>query len=229
MNEPDYDFLNEPAPDDVPEVAPEPSAPVESAPVIPEATAAPTAAPPRDESHVPLAALKAEREKRQQYERELQALRQRQAQPEAPSFYEAPEQYVAQVEQRAVMRMNAAFEADLREQNPDYDEVIEELKDYAQGNPAVLHQVFNAPNPPRAAYKLGKQIRELQAMKDPDAYRKGIEAEVRAKLEAEYAAKEAERVRLAGALPPDLSSARSPRDTEVVADDSLESILKSPR
>lgn len=227
MSDEKYSFLDEEVVDDVvpeaqaeaiPEtvVTPEPPAPVVPTTTEPEAT------------HVPLAALKAEREKRQQYERELQAYRQQpQQQQVAPNFYEAPEEYVAQIEQRAVQRMNAALEADLRENNPDYDEVMDELKAYAQENPAVLHQIFSSPNPPRAAYKLGKQVRELAAMKDPDQYRKGIEAEVRAKVEAEYAAKESARVAAAAAIPPDLSAARSARDQEVTEDDSLDSILAS--
>ena len=121
--------------------------------------------------------------------------------------------------------MLGALEAQAREVYPDYDEVFAELEEQAQGNPALTQQVMQSPNPAMAAYKLGKQLRELKQMQDPDAYRQKIEAEVRAKIEAEAKAKAA----AANAIPPDLTAARASRDDEVLPDDSLESILKSKR
>ena len=56
-----------------------------------------------------------------------------------------------------------------------------------------------------AAYKLGKQMREMKAMKDPAEYRRGIEAEVRKQMEAEFASREQAKAAAAAAIPPDRS------------------------
>lgn len=233
MSDPDYDFLAEGVADEVlPETAPEPVAETVATPE-PPAPEVPTTPEPQEE-RVPLAALKAEREKRQRFEQELAALRQQQAQqPEMPSFYEAPEQYVhtvlAQERQQMTQMMLAALEAQAREVYADYDDVFQEVLEAAQANPAIQQQVMQAQNPATAAYKLGKQLRELKQMKDPESYRKQIEAEVRAKVEAEFRAKEEARLRAANAIPPDLAAARASRDDEVLPDDDLDSILKSKR
>lgn len=239
MDEPDnkYDFLDNEAPDDETVATPEPEPEPEKVepekaqapePPAPEATTAP------DEERVPLAALKAEREKRQKYERELAEYRRKlEEQRPPPNFHEAPEQYVqellSQQAQALTQRMLGALEAQVREANPDYDEVFAELEEQAQENPALVQQVMSAPNPAMAAYRLGKQLRELKQMQDPEAYRAKIEAEVRAKIEAEYKAKEEARKRAADAIPPDLTAARATKDDDVVPDDSLDSILASRR
>ena len=237
MSEPDYDFLQE-----------QPEAPAPEAPEAPEAVTvetpeapaipAPTAAEPLEGTHVPLAALKAEREKRQREQQETLALRQQlaqyqQQQPAAPEpdFYADPTQYVQQVvqseRQQMTQALHMALEADAREAFPDYDEVLAELGEAARDNPTLRQQVFASPNPAKAAYKLGKQLREMKAMQDPQAYRQKIEAEVRASIAAELTAKETARAAAAAAIPPDLSAARSTRDTEVAEPDDLDSILAS--
>jgi hypothetical protein len=121
----------------------------------------------------------------------------------------------------------SALEAQAREQYADYDEAFAELEEQAADNPMLVQKVMQSPNPALAAYKLGKQLQELKKLQDPDAYRKQIEAEVRTKIEAEYAAKEKARTDAANAIPPDLTAARASRDGEVLPDDSLDSILKS--
>src|SRR5690606_35783916 len=108
---------------------------------------------------------------------------------------------------------------------PDYDEMFELLQQNAETNPVLVQQVMQAPNPAIAAYQLGKKLRELEAMKDPDAYRKQIEAEVRAKVMAEVEADKAAKAKAADAIPPDLTAARASKDGEVLPDDSLDSIL----
>lgn len=237
MSDEKYGFLENEAPD---EPAQEVAAPEAETVVTPEAPAipAPTAAEPLEGTHVPLAALKAEREKRQQYEREMQVLRQQiaqQQQPPAPEpdFYADPTQYVREAiqgeRQQMTQALHMALEADAREAYADYDEVLAELGEAARDNPTLRQQVFASPNPAKAAYKLGKQLREMKAMEDPAAYRQKIEAEVRASIAAELTAKETARAAAAAAIPPDLSAARSARDSEVIADDSLDSILASKK
>lgn len=233
MSIPDYDFLEQEAPEEAaPETATEPVASVE--PVAPATPAAPTAAEPEG-THVPLAALKAEREKRQAYERELAQYRQQAQQPapELPQFFEAPEQYVQQVVNQATTKQTQVFyvalEEAAREQYADYDEIFAEVCEAAQGNPLISQQVFSAPNPAVAAYKLGQNLRAMKELQDPAAYRQKVEAEVRAQIKAEQDAAAAAKAAQVAAIPPDLSAARSARDEPAVEDDSLDSILASKK
>lgn len=232
MSEPDYDFLEE----DVPDEAVPATETVDDTPAAPAATEATTA--PATEDRVPLAALMAERDKRQQEAAARKELERRLAEleankPEPPKFYENPElavdHRVREVEARANQRLFAALEAAAREAHADYDEVIAELTEQAQSNPALAQQVFSSPNPATAAYRLGKQLREMKAMQDPAAYRAKVEAEIRAQIAAEQKAKEDARKAAEAAIPPELSTARAAKDAAAVEDDSLDSILASRR
>ncbi len=174
------------------------------------------ATPAADKSEmVPVAGLMAERRKRQEIEREAQELRAKLAsqQQTPPDFFGSPEQYVQhlvqQAETQANQRLMAALEAQARDSYSDYDEVLDFLNEQAASNPALAQQVMNSPNPAVTAYKLGKQLREMDRMKDPDAYRAQLEAELRAKWEAEQQASASARQRAAADIPPDLAAARS--------------------
>lgn len=188
------------------------------------------AAPPAAKSepeHVPLAAVMAEREKRQAKERELEETRRElealrtQAPTTAPlpEFFADPEGYVqtvvSQAEFRARDRTYAVLEEEQREANPDFDEHFEAALAEAQRNPLVAREILNARNPAKAAYQLGKRMAAHTALTtDPAKYEADLEAKFRAKWEAEQAAtREAEaKTRQAAAvdaIPPDLASERS--------------------
>jgi len=181
------------------------------------ATEATTATEIKEPQTVPLAVVMAERDKRQRLERELaeeRAKHQAQQAP-APSYYEDPEGYLARaqsdIEQRATARLNAALEAQAREQYPDYEEKLGVVMEHAQGNPAIVQEIMTAPNPAVAAYKMGQRLSEFQQMQDPEAYRAKVEAEVRAKIDAENKARADQRQKAASEIPPDLSQARNTR------------------
>jgi hypothetical protein len=228
MSEREPDFLDDVVTEEVeqetpetPEPAAEPEAEkgVTNEPdkAAPEATPAPEV---KEEHSVPYAALRAEREKRQRMERELEELRQQHQQPE-PSFYENPDAFAQTIEQRATQRLYVALEATARETHADYDEVFAEVQEHAASNPAAVHQILTSPNPAMAAYKFGKQLREMKQLQDPDAYRQKIEAEVRAKVEAEYRAKEDARQKAAAAIPPDLTEHRNAKGAHAPAPESV--------
>jgi hypothetical protein len=184
--------------------------------------ASPATEAPKEE-HVPLAALKAEREKRQQRDRELEDIRrqlaelkqpkQEQTQEQEADIWEDPDSFVQRrvqtVEQQLSQRLYMALEAAAREQYPDYDEKFDAVKEEAERNPAFRSQIMSAPNPALEAYKQGKRLLEFKQMQDPQAYRESLKAEIRAELERELAAKEADRRKTSQSLPPDLSASRS--------------------
>lgn len=167
--------------------------------------------PPKDD-RVPLAALQAERKKRQEESRlrqEYEARLREFEEQQLPKFNEAPEQHVhallARERQQMTQVLYASMEEAARETYPDYDAVFQEVEQYVQENPAALYELQKAANPAIAAYKLGKRVRELREMQDPAAYRQKIEAKIRAEIEAEYKAK----AQATQAIPPDLSASRS--------------------
>lgn len=232
MDEKEKDFLEgmteqvEPA---TPEkVEPETPAPekVETPEVA--ATVVPTATEPKKEETVPLAALRAEREKRQSYERELAQLRMQQE--KKPDFYEAPDQYVqhvmSQAQQQATQRLFAALEAQARDTYPDYDEVFAEVEAHAAENPSIGPQILNSPNPAVAAYKFGKQLREMKALQNPEEYRAKLKTEILAEIQKEAEAKEAAKRKAAEAIPPDLATVRSATGETEVAGDPFKNLFK---
>lgn len=232
MSESDIDFLQEETP--IEAVVPEPVVEtVEQPAVVPEPVA--TTAPEPKDDRVPLAALMAERDKRQEEARQRQEiearLRQYEQQQAQPSFYEAPEQYLGTVlqqhEEQSQKRLWLALEEQAREVYPDYEEVFQTVLEASENNPMIAHQLRQSANPALAAYKLGKKMREMVAMQDPVTYRAQIEAEVRAKVTAEMEAKEAARLKAIDAIPPDLAVARAAKDSEVLPEDTLDSILES--
>lgn len=192
----------------------------------PAAVEAPAASNP-PESHVPLAALMAERDKRQEAarkaeaaERELAELRrQREQAAPATSFWDNPEQSLQNAVQlanaQAQDRLFAALEEQAREVHPDFDEVFKEVEEQAKQNPAIAAQVMQSANPALAAYKLGKKLRETkQVLEDPAAYRERLKAEIRAELDKEAADKAAAAAKVADSIPPDLTDTRSAKGNE---------------
>ena len=221
MNEDDKDFLDTMTDDseDTTEVDDSPEVVEKGEPEtaeLPEATPAPETV--KEPASVPLAALKAEREKRQRLEREFEELRSRMQQPQQPqpeplSFYEDPESYITQavsrVEHEAQQRINAVLDAEARETFPDYDEVMDFVVEQVQRNPSLKGEIFSQPNPAKAAYQLGQRMRELEAMQDPVSYRAKLKAEVLAEIEAQKQAGAQRAEAVANSIPPDLANGRS--------------------
>lgn len=194
-------------------------------PETPATTAETPAATAEKESHVPLAALMAERDKRKEAARKAEELEKRikeleqatKPEPTLPNFYQNPERYVQEVvttvEARASDRLYAALEEAERERHDDFDDVMQAVMERAKDNPALAQQIMSAKNPAAAAYKLGKKALEFdQLQADPDSYRAKVEAEVRAKIAKEMeleSLKKQQADTLAASIPPDLSSERS--------------------
>ena len=206
---------SEPAP--APEPVPEAPVAVEATP-DPQATQGEIGAPPapelpprgddgrfqKREHVVPLEALLSERERRQAAEREAQELRAK-TQP-VPDVWENPAAFVegkvkevesrllTEADKRAEVRARELFlsytEGEARGRYTDYDQMREVFSQEVQRNPVLISQLASAPNPAEFIYQQGRIARELQQVGgNLSAYRQRIEAEVRAKLEAEYAAK----------------------------------------
>lgn len=149
------------------------------------------AAPPAADTDrsVPLAALEAERRGRQDWkeratraeerarmleEREAAAARQQPQQPQDP---------LVSLQQQMVNERFNTSEMLARDKYADLDEVVEQFKAAAAQNPALVAQMNAHPHPWKFAYDEGKRLKfAAEIGNDPEAYRKKVEAEVRAQL-----------------------------------------------
>lgn len=202
----EIEAVEEAAPEAEPEVAEQPE---------PEATPA-----PEKSETVPLAAMVAERKKRQQLEAQLRELQEQQPKPD---FYADPEKYLKDTLSQHTLRMSAAM---VEAQHPDFKEKLAVFLEEAAGNPLLQAELESHPHPALYAYQQAQRIEEFRQLKDVDSYKAKVRAEVEAAVRAEYEAKAKQKQALKASLPPDLTNARAARTPEPVVDESLESILK---
>lgn len=161
--------------------------------------------PPSSEqepTHIPIAALKDERTKRQQIEAERQQMAERLQQYEA--YFQSlqnggqeeepdPVQLIAQQvmsqlqpqQEMQFLTQKVEFaEALARQKWADYDEKVEHFKEAAKANPFLIQELRTAANPAEYAYGVANQILEAKAYSQQPS-REQIEAEMRAKIMAE--------------------------------------------
>lgn len=174
-----------------------------------------------DQGHIPIAALKDERSKRQALENELAQLRQQMQAPQPqqeqapPDRWEDPEGYdrwlMGQVtdaaEQRAIEAFNhqriATAAQQFMAEKPDYQEAIQVFGQMANVNPGLVQQMQAAPNPAQYAYETAKLQMEIQQ-------HGGLEGLIEARLKARQSeALQTVQSQLPTSLPPSISSDRS--------------------
>lgn len=172
-----------------------------------------------DKERAFLAAAQEERRKRQALEAQLAQLQQ-QPPAEKKSFWDDPEAALAASEQKvneAILKTRlGTAEAIARTKYSDFDANIAEFGELMNNVPGVKDQWLAAQDPAEFAYQVGKRQKELKSIGNLEEYKQRIERETRAKLEAEYKAKEEERRKLAADLPTSLNSARGSNPTRPV-------------
>lgn len=150
----------------------------------------------------------------------------------APNPIEDPEGYVA-YQQRTFQegllneRLNMS-EQMLRQQHDDVDDVMKVFQAEVAKNPALGAQLAQQPHPYKWAYETAKRITAMQEIgPDPAAYRSKLEAELRAKWEAERAAPAP--APEAPKLPTSLAASRSaaPRGPVAPAGDAFDRMFAS--
>lgn len=158
-----------------------PAAPVEPAKV----EAAPPAAKP-EPSHIPLAALLDERDKRKRLEQEAEELRRWKAEQEAkaakpaeppkvPDLYQDPEAFTRhfeqQVEQRLTQQRLTLSEQWAKRNHTDFDDTMKVFEGMAQGNPTLVQQMLTEADPAEWAYQQATKHKRMQEIgDDPDAW-----------------------------------------------------------
>lgn len=76
-------------------------------------------------------------------------------------------------------------EAAARERHQDFQEVFSDFQKFAQSQPHLWQQMEASHDPGEFVYRTGKTFRELQGVNNIEDLRQKIEAEVRAKMQAE--------------------------------------------
>lgn len=187
----------------------------------PAAVVTPTPEPEKEKS-VPLAALMAEREKRQRLEEQLKAAAPK---PAVPDFFADPETHVKTAIQENTARMSAAM---VEQQFPDFRERLTVFLEEAKNNPILQAELEAHPHPALFAYNKAKEIEDYRQMKDLPAYKERLRAEIKAELLADMTKQGTDKAALVASLPPDLSGARGARApaAEDLINEPLESILK---
>lgn len=200
----------------------------------PEGEATPASRETPD-GHVPIAALMDERDKRQALERRLAELEgQQQEAPEPPDPDEDPKgaydfmQFQlaqARVEDRiALSREMMSMVKD------DYADKEAAFMEAAEKDAALVRDMLASANPARFAYEWAQMQAEREAIKDVDAYkakiRAEVEADVRAKLaeETKTEADRGEKVRAATSLPDLAGETEAKGGTATPTDEDLSEI-----
>lgn len=154
----------------------------------------------QESSHIPIAALKDERTKRQQLEAERQQLAERlqqyetyfqqlqnggQQEEEPDPIQLIAQQVMSQLQPQQEMQMltqKVEFaEALARQKWVDYDDKVEHFKEAAKTNPFLIQELKSAANPAEYAYNVANQILEAKQYGQQPS-REEIEAQMRAKI-----------------------------------------------
>jgi hypothetical protein len=166
-------------------------------------------------------ALKDERTKRQNLERELAELRQaaeaqRNPPPPPPSIWEDEQgwqqSFGSEVVSTAVQQATANAKLDMsemlaRQANPDFDEMKAEFLALAQQSPQLAQQALADPHPWDRAYKIAKTQRTMAELGTTDI--DGLKAKLREEIMAEMGQQQAPYQAAAPAIPVSLSGERS--------------------
>lgn len=153
----------------------------------PEGVGEPTS-PETQGTHVPLAALEAERKGRQdwkekaiRFEEELKQLRQNAQQQQFSQM-----DPVVAVQQQVINERFNTSEMLARQTYKDLDDKVNVFMEAAKANPALSAALHQQRHPWEFAYKEGARMLMLKEVgDDPAAYRAKVEAEIRAQLQSQ--------------------------------------------
>ena len=180
----------------------------------PEEDGAPPAPEP-DAPHVPVAALKDERAKRQALEAEMAALRKqieaqqpKEPPPPPPSVWEDEQGFGGHIVNTAVQEATThaylnMSEMMARREHPDFDQMKVEFLKMAEQNPTLAQQALGDPDPWGKAYQIAKNAARMAELGAVDV------ASLEAKLREQIMAEMAPQAPVVPGLPPTLSGQRN--------------------
>lgn len=202
----------------------------------PEDTSTPEEESDEGEGTAPIAAIVAERKKRQQAEARLKEYEDRnQAEPKkAPDVFEDQEGFTRHIQEQvsqAVWQARVDTTQELmRERHEDYDAKEAKFLEMASENPGLLQDPAFQRNPAKYAYETVSKAEKFEQMQNVDQYeaklRAELETKLRKELEAEYGEKAAGKAQKREAIMPTLTNSGSPGGEADEGDESLPSLLR---
>lgn len=200
-----------------------------------ETTAAPSAAVENDPASGFRTAMLAEREKRQEVERELAQLRADAETAARPNASEDPEGALAYTEEQVTNRMSQVLRQTSRmiamSVHPDYVEKENQFLALGEANPALIDAMLNSDNPAEYAYQTAVNHADVEALKDVAGAKAKMRAEVEAQVRAEIA-KEGETTKAqqaaiaaAAGIPSLATATAATAGTAMPTDESLDEII----
>lgn len=200
----------------------------------PEPKEEPTSPEEDEKQNWTLAAVKDERQKRQEAQKRIEELERKLAerdskQEEIPDVFEDQKAFVESIrnEQRQElqnMRLEMAREF-MMEAHKDYEEMEAKFIELAKENPVLKSQAQKASNPAKFAYQQAKKYAEWQEMQDIDTAKQKLRAELREELKKELEAEKAEKAAKTSDITPSLAKARASDKGNAQVDDDLGSLL----
>ncbi|HEY7823643.1 MAG TPA: hypothetical protein VIG24_12450 [Acidimicrobiia bacterium] len=189
------------------------------------------------EETAPIAAIVAERKKRQEAERRLKEYEERfnKAEPQkVPDVFEDQEGFTRYIQDQVSQatwqaRVDTTQEL-MRERHEDYDAKEAKFLEMATENPALLQDPAFQRNPAKYAYEVVTKAEKFEQMQNVDQYeaklRAELETKLRKELEAEYGEKAAGKAQKREAIMPTLTNSGSPGGEVDEGDESLGSLLR---
>lgn len=153
---------------------------------------------------VPVAALLAERHKRQLAEQRAAQLEAAKQAEEKPFLGEEYEQRFQETEQRfqqqLVTQKLDLSESFARDKYEDFEEKLSIFGELCQQNPTLYGQMVAQLNPAEFAYKTASNQLKLKEMSNPEEYEQKLRAKIEAEVKAKYDKEAAKREDLPGSL-----------------------------
>ena len=166
-------------------------------------------------------AVKDERRKRQELEKQLEELKAGQNNPEPkelPDIFENQEGFVNDLREQMRVETRQQIIQNQRDMmiefKSDYEEKEAAFIEFGKNNPTLLAEANAAPNPAKFAYEQGSKILEYKQMQDVDGMKAKLRAEIEAEVRSELESKQSSIDKKAQKLSPSLAGARGTVETE---------------
>ena len=166
-------------------------------------------------------AVKDERRKRQELEKQLEELRSSQnktEREELPDVFDNQEEFAKSLENRVAASARSQIIQTQRDMmiefKSDYEEKEAAFIEFGKDNPALIAQANASPNPAKFAYEQGAKFLKFQQMQDVDTMEAKLRTELEAKIRAEYESKQKSVESKGANLSPSLANARGTVEAE---------------
>ena len=171
-------------------------------------------------------AVKDERRKRQELEKQLKELQDKSEPKEKeqrPDVFDNQEAFAKSIEDKVsnkILQAKVDMARDMMiESHKDYEQ-MEQLfiNEVANTNPSLIDKAKQAANPAKFVYEQAKKFKAFQDFESPDKMRESLRAEIRAELESEMNQAEKSKSDNTSNLKPSLAKARATDNNPFVAE-----------